>query len=330
MAMTLKQKTNAMSEQIINNFVYLDVQLLKSKTMKIKFTLLMLVLLPMAGIRAQMPIVISEAYLQFGNSSMPAVSVTIPEVEYDLTLKEWIKSLESGTKSKVVTETTGMSVFGARLKDISIDPINVYSTLDNTGEVLKLTVAFELRKDQYIERASSEADYLKAEAFVKEFAKARYMDLAKAQLNEEEKKLHEIERQLSSLDKNNSKMQRNIQTGRNTIQSENDKLISLNNELSSINSEIEQNNQVLATIEAGEAREEKLKYMNELNKKKKQTLSSIQSAEKKIAKANNTISGAQKDIPGNERDQSKIREEIAAQDAVVQQFTNKFNTIRNY
>jgi len=223
-----------------------------------------------------------------------------------------------------------MSIFGARLKDISIDPVNVYSILDNKGEVLKLVVAFELRKDQYIERSASEADYLKAEAFVKEFAKARYLDLVKAQLNEEEKKLHEIERQLSSLENANSKMQRSIQTGRNTIQSENDRLISLNNEMVSINSEIEQNNQLLATLEAGQSRDEKLKYMNELDKRKKKTLSSIQQAEKKIAKANDDITGAQKDIPGNERDQSKIREEIAAQDAVVQQFTNKFNTIRNY
>ncbi len=290
----------------------------------------MLVLLPLAGIRAQMPIVIAEDNLQFGNSLMPALSVTIPEVEYDVTLKEWIKSLESGTKSKVVTESSGMSIFGARLKDLSVDPINVYSTLDNTGEVLKLIAAFELRKDQYIERAVSEADFLKAEAFIKEFAKARYMDLVKAQLNAEEKKLHEIERELSSLDKNNSKMQRSIQSGRNTIQSENDRLISMNSELASINYEIEQNNQILASIEAGEAREEKLKYMKDLNKRKKRILSSIQSAEKKISKANNNISSAQKDIPGNQRDQSKIREEIAAQDAVVQQFTNKFNTIRNY
>lgn len=298
--------------------------------MKIRFTLIMLVLLPLAGIRAQMPIVIAEDNLQFGNSLMPALSVTIPEVEYDVTLKEWIKSLESGTKSKVVTESSGMSIFGARLKDLSVDPINVYSTLDNTGEVLKLIAAFELRKDQYIERAVSEADFLKAEAFIKEFAKARYMDLVKAQLNAEEKKLHEIERELSSLDKNNSKMQRSIQSGRNTIQSENDRLISMNSELASINYEIEQNNQILASIEAGEAREEKLKYMKDLNKRKKRILSSIQSAEKKISKANNNISSAQKDIPGNQRDQSKIREEIAAQDAVVQQFTNKFNTIRNY
>ncbi len=298
--------------------------------MKTRFTLVMLILMPLAGLRAQMPIVIAEDYLQFGNSSMPALSVTIPEVEYDVTLKEWIKSLESGTKSKVVTESSGMSIFGARLKDISVDPINVYSTFDNTGEVLKLIAAFELRKDNYIERVASEADYLKAEAFIKDFAKARYLDLVKAQLNDEEKKLHEIERQLSSLDKNNSKMQRRIESGRNTIQSENDRLISLNNELASINSEIEQNNLILATSEAGDARDEKLKYMNDLNKRKKRILSSIRSAEKKIAKANDAITGAQKDIPGNERDQVEIREEIAAQDAVVQQFTNKFNTIRNY
>ncbi len=298
--------------------------------MKARFTLVMLVLLPMTGIRAQIPIVIAEEKLQFGNSSMPALSVTIPEVEYDLTLKEWIKTLESGTKSKVVTESSGMSIFGARLKDISVDPVNVYSVLDNTGEVLKLSVAFELRKDQYIEKAVSEADFLKADAFIKGFAKTRYLDLAKAQLNVEEKKLNEIERRLSSLENANSRMQKSILSGRNTIQAENDRIVSMNNELAAINTEIDQNNQILATLEAGTTREEKLKYSDELNKKKEKTVSSIESSEKKIAKANDAIREAEKDIPGNERDQSKVREEVAAQDAVVQQFTNKYNTIRNY
>lgn len=298
--------------------------------MKARFTLVMLVLLPMTGIRAQIPIVIAEEKLQFGNSSMPALSVTIPEVEYDLTLKEWIKTLESGTKSKVVTESSGMSIFGARLKDISVDPVNVYSVFDNTGEVLKLSVAFELRKDQYIEKAVSEADFLKAEAFVKGFAKAQYLDLAKAQLNVEEKKLNEIERRLSSLENANSRMQKSILSGRNTIQTENDRLVTLNNELVAVNSEIDQNNQILATLEAGTNKEEKLKYSDELNKRKEKTVSSIESSEKKIAKANDAVREAEKDIPGNERDQSKVREEVAAQDAVVQQFTNKYNTIRNY
>ena len=130
--------------------------------MKHIYTLVVLILIPIAGMKAQMPIEVADAKLKIGSSEMPGLSVTIPEADYEKTLKEWTKLLESGTRSNVVQDNNEMTIFGARIKNISDDPLNVYSILTNTGSVLTLQAAFELKKDEFIERTVNDEDYAKA------------------------------------------------------------------------------------------------------------------------------------------------------------------------
>ncbi len=298
--------------------------------MRLNFTLILLVLVSFTGTRAQMPIWVIEDTLQFGNSTMPAISVTIPEVEYEKTLKQWIKEIETGTRSKAVTESSGLSLFGARIKEISPDPLNVYSNLLIEDSLLKLIVTFELRKDQYIERSSSEADLAKAGDYLKEFAKNQYIDIIKDQVNTEEKKLREIERELTSLENGKSRMLKTIESAKSTIKTEQENLVVQNNELSTVATALDEQNMALTTMEEGPAKEEKMEYINELEKRKKKALSSIESSENKINKADDDIRKSEGDIPGNERDQEKVKEQFAAQDAVVQTFNDKLNTVKNY
>ncbi len=73
--------------------------------------------------------------------------MTIPEVNYDKTLKVWLRDLQAGTKSKVITENGEMSIFGAKIKAISPNPINIYSKLMRLDSMLQLFVSFEKKKD---------------------------------------------------------------------------------------------------------------------------------------------------------------------------------------
>ena len=59
-------------------------------------------------------------------------------------------------------------------------------------------------------------------------------------------------------------------------------------------------------------------------------LRNIKNAEKKIGKADSTIDQATGDIPRNERMQDKVREQIAAQDAVYQKYADKLKRIKAY
>jgi len=298
--------------------------------MKTKFTLIILVIIPFLGINAQKPIIVSEDTLQIGKSLVPGLSVTIPEVDFEKALKTWTRDLQTGTKSKVVTENGEMSIFGAKIKAISPNQINVYSKLIKLDSMLQLIASFETKKDQYVERYSGESEYAKAQDYLKEFAKSQYIDVAKGQADAEEKKLRDLQKELSSLENEKSKMQKGIQTDNSTIASEKENITIQNNELNTVSAAlIEQNSQITA-MEEGPAKKEKAEQIKELEKRKKKAQNSIESSEKKINRSDSDINQATGDIPRNERMQEKVREQIFQQEAVYQRFADKLKKIKSY
>ena len=302
----------------------------KFDIMKTKFTLIILVIIPFLGINAQKPIIVSEDTLQIGKSLVPGLSVTIPEVDFEKALKTWTRDLQTGTKSKVVTENGEMSIFGAKIKAISPNQINVYSKLIKLDSMLQLIASFETKKDQYIERSSGEPEFAKAQDYLKEFAKSQYIDVAKEQADAEEKKLRDLQKELSSLENEKSKMQKGIQTDNSTIASEKENITIQNNELNTVSAAlIEQNSQITA-MEEGPAKKEKAEQIKELEKRKKKAQNSIESSEKKINRSDSDINQATGDIPRNERMQEKVREQIFQQEAVYQRFADKLKKIKSY
>jgi len=297
--------------------------------MKIKFTLVILVLIPFLGINAQKPIIVSEDSLQIGKSILPGLSVTIPESDYDKALKTWIRDLQGGTKSKVVTENGEMSIFGAKIKAITPNQINVYSKLIKLDSMLQLFVSFETKKDQYVERSSG-PEFANAQDYLKQFAKSQYFDVAKGQADAEEKKLRDLQKELSSLENEKSKMQKGVQTDNSNISSEKENITVQNNELNTVNAAIIEQNSQLATMEEGPAKKEKAAQIKELEKRKKKALNSIESSENKINRADSDVNKSTGDIPRNERMQEKVREQIFQQEAVYQRFADKLKKIKSY
>jgi len=298
--------------------------------MKLKSALALLMLLSFFSVRAQKPIICTEDSIKIGNGLLPSISVVIPEVPYETTLADWLKTLQSGTKSKVVTENGEMTIFGAILKDITEFPVNVYSKLLERDSVLYLSAAFELKKDQYIERATGDAELTRAKAFLFGFAKEQYIELIEDQVKAEEKKLKDLEKELGSLEKDESGMQKSIRNNDKSITSEKDKLIAMNNELVSLSAAIEEHRKYLASMEPGVEKDEKAAYLKDLDKQKKQTMKAITKSENKINKAEKAIDKARTDIPKTGRMQDKFKEQIDAQDAVVQKFVEKLNTVKAY
>ncbi len=298
--------------------------------MKIKFTLAFLLMIPFTGIKAQQPLVISEDSLKIGNSLLPAITINIPEVNYEKTLKSWTRELQSGTKSKVVTENGEMSIFGAKIKDISQNPLNAYSKLTAIDSALQLSVSFELKKDQYIERRNNEADFSKASNYLKEFARSQYMDVAKDQADKEEKILHDLQKELSSLENEKSRLQRSIQSNYSTISDAKENITIQNNELTTVNTALVEQNSQLSTMEPGPAQKEKTEAIKDLEKRKKKAMNALESLENRISRANNEIDKANAEIPRNERMQEKVQDQIVAQEAVYQKYADKLKKIKSY
>lgn len=298
--------------------------------MKTIYIFVLLLLIPCFGIKSQVPISVSQDSLKFGKSVIPGLTVNIPEANYEKTLKAWIKILETGTKSKVVTENNEMSIFGAKTKDIVPTTVNVYSTLIARDSSLQLFASFELGKDKYIDKSSGETDFDKAKNFLRQFAKDQYVAVAQDRVDDESKKLKDIQKELASLEKEKTRLQKSIQSNNSTIISGKDNIAVQNNELKTVSASIIDNNSQLSSMDEGPAKEERQKYIKELEKRKKKALSEIESSENRINKSNSEIDQANRDISTNELTQEKVREQIAQQEAVLQKFTNKLTTIKSY
>jgi len=299
-------------------------------TMKSISTLVLLVIISSFGLKAQKPIIISEDSLKVGKTNMPGFQVTIPEVNYEETLKAWTKSLESGTKSKVLTDAGIMSIFGSKIKDISPNPVNVYSRLVKLDSSLQLSASFELKKDEYIERTATPSEFSKAESYLKQFAKNQYIDLVKDQSDAEDKKLREIEKELSSLEKEKNRMQKSITSNNTTIANEKENITVQNNELTTVSAAIVEHNRQLDTMAVGTAKEEKVKYLKDLDKRKKKAQSSIESSQNKINRTTSDTEKINGEIPKNEQAQQQVNQKIQVQQAVAQKYADKLKKIKSY
>jgi len=298
--------------------------------MRLISILSMLILIACVEIKAQKPILISEDSILFGKSRNPGISVYIPEGNFKKTLKAWKKEMESGTRSNLMTEKGEMSIFGAIIKDIDPNPLNVYSKLIDLDTVIKLSVIFEVNKDKFIEKSTGETELSKAKIYLKEFARLCYVDVAQEQANAEEKKLHKIERDLSSLERQKTRYQKSIQKNESRIIDENGNIVVQNNELTRLSAEIVDQYKQLSSIVTSDAQKEKRDYIKDLNRTKRKTLNSIRSSKNRIDKAHNEINKANLEIPKNERMQTLVMDKIAKQEAVYQQFVDKLNTIKAY
>jgi hypothetical protein len=301
-----------------------------TKTMKHIYALFVLILISALGSKAQMPIEVSDVKLKVGSSEMPGLSVTIPEVDYEKTLKDWTKMLESGTRSNVVQENNEMSIFGANIKDISDDPVNVYSVLTNADSVLTLQAAFELKKDEFIERTVNDENYAKARKVVFDFAKNQYIDLASEQLKEEEKKLRSLESELSSLERDQVRMEKSTRSNKQLIAEEREKIELLNNELVSLSTEILGQSNKQGSMASGEVAEQSSDYIKDLEKQKKKVSKDLETSERKISKAEKEIEDNQRETPQNTNLQESAREEVSRQEAIVQGYTEKLNAIKDF
>jgi len=284
----------------------------------------------MPALNGQKPIKMLEDSIQIGSYLYPGFNITIPEANFDNVLKNWIKLQETGTKSKVQTENGEMSIFGASIRQVSPSSVNIYSQLMNEDTLSRLLVVIELKKDQYVDPASGDIQLTAAKDYLKEFAKSQYVDVIKDQLATEEKILRDLNGDLNSLEASKSRSQKTAKNKRNTVSDEQDKMFVKNNELSLLSNEIMYKNNEMIAMPVGAGRDAMSAQIKELEKRRKKLQKEIGKSENKIRKAKTDINQADRAIPRNDNEQDVMRIKIEAQQAVVQTFIDKLNTVKLY
>lgn len=299
--------------------------------MKTLLTTQLLILASGLSILAQKPVTVKESNIAFKNDTLSGFVLTIPEVSFETIETSWTKVLQSGTKSKVQEENGELSIFGAIFKSITEAPINVFSRIKDKDTAILLSVIVELKKDEYVNSENHNEESVKIKDYLFNFGKEHYLSLARDQLQVEEKKLSKLENELSSQENEQNKMEKMIKSNNTTIGSIRDELVTARSTLESLNSELLLQNSQISTMEEGPAKEQKVKYADDLEKRIRKTNKDIESGEKKTVDLQAEITKAQNNgIPESIREQERLKNEINAQKKVAEAFTIKFNTIKDY
>ncbi|MBN1952215.1 MAG: hypothetical protein JW801_13525 [Bacteroidales bacterium] len=282
------------------------------------------------GLHAQKPIILTEETIDFGHGSYNGLSLTIPEVGYNTVEKAWTKLLEKGTKSKIQISEGEYSLFGAQLQEISSEPINVYSTMKSGDSCTLLNVTFELKPKEYLGKASSPSEYTQAKLMLFNFGKELYVELAKEEFKEEEKKLKQLERDLESLYNEKNKLEKSIVNDNSDITEYTDQIALLKQDAENLNTQLSKEKQLLLDLEDEQQRLAKEKEIETIDKNKEKALKEVDSLEKKILLRKSAIDRAKLDIESSKQAQASKLDYIEAQKLVTNQAEKKYNTILEY
>jgi peptidoglycan hydrolase CwlO-like protein len=294
---------------------------------KIRLLSLSALLFPVALVYAQRPVTITEESISFKGAEYPGFVVSIPEFIVESAQKNWIKELQSGTKSKVVTENNQMTITGANIKAISPAPINIYSHFAIRDSVLNLSVTFEISSLKYVEKANGEDEVAQAREFLKKYAKDQYVDKVEEELKTDNKNLKDLQKQLESVQSKKLSMQKSIQSNKTDIAQANNDITIQKGEIEKLTKEIIDQNNQLVTMEKGTVKDEKVKYVKDIEKRKKKAFNEIESLEKSIVKMNSEITNYEDQIVTNDASQEELKGKIADQELVVKKCKEKLEKI---
>src|SRR5580698_2344458 len=106
--------------------------------MKSKFITLLFALLAVAAF-AQEKITVDESPQPMSKGTYPAYMTEIPGAKLKDVQRDWKRYITSGSKGNVLEANDEISIIGAVNKNISLEPLNVYSHLIETTRGVKVT-----------------------------------------------------------------------------------------------------------------------------------------------------------------------------------------------
>ena len=294
-----------------------------------KKLLLLFIGFTIAGmLHAQKPITFTDDSQVFGSVVFPGVWVSIPETSLETVQKNWVKTIQKGTKSKPTIEGQTVSLFGALIPEFYDGPVNIESMLRSQDSVVMLFTGVELKRGELATPGSVEYDKLKS--YLKSFAKSQYIEVVKNQISLEEKKLKAIEKELSSSRKASSKLERRVQSSQSSISRQEDNTLSLRKHLEVANLEIDKISTRMSLAVDPETKKAAKAEMKKAQKTKKGLLKKVSSSENKISKSSTFITDANNSLSSKRRMQEDLGIQVNSQKLRVNEFKRKLSAIEAY
>jgi len=299
--------------------------------MKNILSLIGILLVPLV-LFGQKPIEVSGASFKFGQDEYSGVQVLIPEAERELVENMWIKEIEKRTKSKVSQAHQGeITIFGAFIKSIGEDPVNIYSQIIPRDSIVELNACIELKRNEFITEDLYESEFNELKIFMHNFGKEAYLDEVEEQVKAEENVLKELEKEMKKLQSDKESLEKKISKNEHNITVSDDDIRILDADVAVKNEEIARVKVRMGSVGDDAILKETLESeLKDLEKEKKKMQNDVKKEKKKIVGYESDIDNIKLEIPALVEQQNLKMQEIEQQRTTVNLFENKLITISNY
>ena len=287
-----------------------------------KNLLLIIALLATITVTAQEKIAVKMVNEPMSLGTNPGYSVFIPQAELQTVKKNWVKYLESGTKSKVGLSGNEYIIKSVVKKKILTDTLNIYSLLHSEESGTTVLSFFEVNTLFFGPSATIEGvNNLQAENAIREylrnFAIDQYKLAVKQTLDLAEDTLKMLEKELKNMEKDEASFDKKILGIEN-------KIIDLKSENNNLDIRIKSHHEQIPEKRAmgeGITDNDALKLHNKelkgLEKELTKMEKELNKNEKSIGSFESDIEDYQSEIAYSQKRQTAKKQEITDQETVV-------------
>ncbi len=286
--------------------------------MKKTITLFACLLMGMHVIHSQVTIEVKEENKTISRGDQPAFTVDIPGGKFESVRKDWIKFLESGTKLKVQAVSNELFIHGAVFKKITLDSVNVYSSVYDLDSNIRVTACFEVDSVFLSTMAADPRQTELAVALksaVRDFAVGQYIEVYDQKLSDENAQLKSLESERKDQVGAIEKQQKSIKENEENIRRSEETIDILDADMELKNTEIKNKKAVVASLKSYDPEGYKVanKELGGLEREKKKMENQREKELKKIVEYKNDIKEAERSIDQLEKEVESLEQQIADQ-----------------
>lgn len=280
--------------------------------------------------KAQTNIVVEETSRAFSKGEQPSFLVTIPQAKLKEVEKEWIKYIRKDSKGKPETINGEVWMPGAVVKNISPDPINIYSRLTETQEGVILTAWIAITDVAFVSKQLNTDQDLAAQNYVRNFAVEQYKAAVKSELKDEQDKLKKLENELDGLIKDEEKSVKKISEHKRSIERNEAAIVTSKNDQKLKAEQVANQKRVVEQLRntPGDAFKEAEKTLKKMEDEQRKLEKDNEKLNRDIDNWNKDIRSEERGIEKSKQDQRLKREEIEKQKNVVNEVQRKLNGIK--
>ncbi len=283
---------------------------------------------------AQTPIAVETEEVSMSKGKHNAYILTIPQADYESSLKNWKKVIRQKTKNKIEESDHELFISATQIDLIYTAPINIYSSLIKGDSALRLYAIFEIdsmmfdfensEKSIREEKINSQIRH-----FLFNFGTEQYLYAVEKELEKEENALKDLTKELTNMEKEQQQAMEAIAENEQNIRNSEDAIAVHTNDNERKVSEINAKKESIANLgDDKELQDQANDQLKALEKEKRDIENQMEKEQKNIVKYNSTIDAMNKAVEDILARQVQKKEQISLQQGVVEAVRAKLNQIK--